>query len=114
MTVDHRSSDTDDLHIERKVPLPWLLGIAGVILSGGGAWAWNTSITLNNVSRDLALATKTLERLDAGQSATQTELIRGASRDEAIVNRMTAIELRMNGIESKIEARQAARQPLPP
>lgn len=112
--MEHRSSDTDDLRIERKVPLPWLLGIAGVVLTGGGAWAWNTSITLNNVSRDLALATKTLERLDLGQAATQTELIRGASRDEAITNRMTGIELRMNSIETKIEARQAARQQSPP
>lgn len=118
--MEHRRSDTTDVtvQLERKIPLTWViggsLGVCVTLAVAFGTWAWNISLTLNNVSRDLAIATKTLDKLEAGQETTRASLNRGDNRDEQMAGRISDAERRLTSIETKIEARQAARQQSPP
>lgn len=115
--VEHRSSDTTDINVrfDRKIPLTWVIGGAlSLTLALSlffGTWAWNISLTLNNVSRDMTLATKTLEKLEAGQKEATTELNKGINRDSVLEGRIADVERRFNTFEARQEAQKAVRQP---
>lgn len=104
--MEHRSEDTQlSVSIERKIPLTWVIGgaTAGAItLSVAfGSWAWNISLQLNNVSRDMATAVKTLEKVQQAQSEASTELNKGINRDDALLNRIGDHERRLTNIEAR-------------
>lgn len=111
--MEHRSSDTTDIAVrfDRKIPVTWVIGGALSVSAGlslfFGAWAWNISLTLNNVSRDVVQVAKTLEKVEASQKDTTTELNKGVNRDINTEGKVADIERRLN----LIEAKQAIRQP---
>lgn len=105
--MEHRSSDSTPLNLslERKIPITWVLGgaVAGAITLSiaFGSWAWNISLQLNNVSRDMATAVKTLEKVQQAQSEASTELNKGINRDDALLNRIGDHERRITNIEAR-------------
>lgn len=100
--MEHRATDTTDVtvKVERKIRVEWLIGafVSGAIVFG--AWAWNISLTLNNVSRDLAQATKTLEKVELSQKEAVTELNKGALRDSNADSRIDDLLRRVAILEA--------------
>lgn len=109
--MEHRASDTSEvaISVERKIPLTWVLGglAAGALFFG--SWAWNISINLNNVSRDVVQVTKDLQEIKSGQKEATTELTKGATRDATMENRVIDLERRFTVFEARTEAKSAVR-----
>lgn len=105
--MEQRSSDTTPVtvSVKREIPITWVIGgaigSAVTLCIAFGSWAWNISLQLNNVSRDMATAVKTLEKVQQAQSEASTELNKGINRDDALLNRIGDHERRITNIEAR-------------
>ncbi len=106
--MDHRSSDHTDVtvKVERKIPITWVLG--GLVASGlmFGTWAWNISLTLNNVGRDVVQVKDDMKEVKAGQKDASIELNKGATRDNSADAKIDDLIHRVTRLETKIEAKK--------
>lgn len=113
--MEHRSSDTSELSIkvERKIPIVWVLGGLGAGALFFGTWAWNISLTLNNVGRDVTQLTTKVEEVRKSQQEASAELNKGVTRDITSDSRIADLERRFNVFEARQEAKSVVRQQQP-